>query len=387
MEDINILYRRTRPYLLALAGVGLLAFLLTLLLSSPERAWANLLLGNYFFLQIALFGTVFVALNYVFNSGWAVVFRRLPEAMSAYLPVGAALMLLLLLGLPQLYLWARPEEVAHHPLLLHKAAYLNVPGFILRLVLAFGVWITFSLLLRGHSQQQDPDGVLKHTRKKQTLSAVFMMLFMATFVFTSVDWLMSLEPEWFSSMFPVYTGAGLLLGGTAALSIGLLYLRRRQAFPGITDSHPYELARMLCATSTFWMYIWFSQYMLIYYANIPEESAYYAHRLVGSWSILFVLNPVLNWLIPLVILLPGTARRSPQWLMRAAVIVLIGRWLDIYLMVMPSVGNTPRIGLPEIFIFAGLLALFVFAVLGAFRSAPPIPAGDPYLAESVKLNT
>lgn len=384
MDRLNHLAVRYRATLLVLTAVGLLAFAITARYS-PQRAWLNLLLANFYFVSIALYGVVFVALTHIFSAGWAVAFRRVPEAMSTYLFVGALFMLALFFGRFHLYAWARPDVLANNPHLQHKAVYLNTPFLFGRMAVAFAVWILFSHLLRAHSKQQDADGDLAHTRKNQTYSAIFLLLFALTFIFTSIDWIMSLEPEWHSTIFPVYSAAGLLLGGTAAMAVFLIFLQTGTFLPGVTNHHIYELARIICATSTFWAYIWFSQYMLIYYTNIPDEAVYFVHRLTRGRSFLFLLNPVLNWLIPLVILIPASARRSPKWLLRACAIVLMGRWLDIYLLVVSAGGRQIQFGLPEVFIFLGFAALFILTSLRTFRAGEPVPRQDPYLVESLHM--
>jgi len=378
------LYLRSRWYLLLLAGGGAAAFGIGQLLA-PERAWANLLLANFYFLCLALFGLIFVGACYVLSAGWAVVFRRLPEAMSAYLPIGALLALVLFVGRGHLYPWARPEVVAAEAHLQHKAAYLNSGFFLARLVFAFAVWMAFAAVLRYHSRRQDESGAVSHTRSNQIWSAFFLLALALTFVFSSIDWIMSLEPKWYSTIFPVYCGAGLLLGGTAALSVLLIYARRRGVIPGVTDNHINELSRLICASGTFWAYVWFSQFMLIYYTNIPEETVYFVRRVSGGWLALFYLNPILNWLLPLIMLIPAGARRSSRWLWRAAVLVLVGRWLDLYLLVMPALHLRLQVGLVEALLFGGIGALFLLALLRSFRSASPVPHKDPYLVESLHL--
>jgi Ni/Fe-hydrogenase subunit HybB-like protein len=370
--------------LLPLSFVGAIAFALALV-QTPERAWANLLISNYFFVSLALFGAVFVALSYVFSSGWAVVFRRVPEAMTAYLPVGAALMLALYFGCSELYLWARPEAVAGNTHLQHKAVYLNVPFFFARMVVAFAVWLVLVHLLRRHSRQQDLDGAPAHTRQNQVYAAVFMGLFAVTFIFSVFDWIMSLEPEWYSTMFPLYNFAGLFLSGVAAMLLLVIALGTRGLLPGVTVHHIHELGRILAAAGTFWFYVWFSQSMLIYYTNIPEEAVYYARRLAHGGHVHFFLTPVLCWLVPLTIMLSSRARRSLRWLAVAALVALAGRWLDLYMLIMPAVSPTFRFTLLDFLIPLGLLPLFLIAAAHSFRRAEPVPRHDPYLAESVHL--
>jgi Ni/Fe-hydrogenase subunit HybB-like protein len=370
--------------LLPLAFAGLIAFVVALV-RTPERAWASLLIGNYFFVSLALFGAVFVALSYVFSSGWAVVFRRVPEAMTAYLPIGAALMLALYFGRSELYLWARPEAVAGNAHLQHKAVYLNVPFFFARMVVAFAVWLFLVHLLRRHSRQQDLDGAPAHTRQNQVYAAVFMGLFAVTFIFSVFDWVMSLEPEWYSTMFPLYNFAGLFLSGVAAMLLLVIALGTRGLLPGVTGHHLHELGRIMAAAGTFWFYVWFSQSMLIYYTNIPEEAVYYVRRLEHGGPALFYLTPVLCWFVPLVIMLSSRARRSLRWLTVAALVALAGRWLDVYLLVMPAVSPAFQLSPVDFLIPLGLLPIFLIAFTRSFCQAEPVPRNDPYLAESVHL--
>src|SRR5262249_9692877 len=203
---------------------------------------------------------------------------------------------------------------------------------------------------------------------------------------------------------PLYVASGLFLGGTAAMIVLVIGFQERGLLTGVTQHHHYELARMLCAASAVWVFIWFSQYMLIYYTNIPEEAAYYARQFTGSGRLLFLLNPALTALIPLVALIPVRTQRSPRWLLRISAVVLIGRWLDLYLLIMPALGwqsettgrpppgavlplaQPPRIGVAEIGIFLVFLPLFLLPVVDSFRRAEALPRRDPYLVESASLH-
>jgi Ni/Fe-hydrogenase subunit HybB-like protein len=371
--------------LLALEIAGLLAFAAGFA-HSPQRAWADLLLGSFYFVGLALFGTVFVALTYVFNSGWAVVFRRVPEAMSAALPLGAALMLALYFGRPELYSWARPEVVAQHPLLQHKAAYLNVPFFFLRMAVTFAVWITFSHLLRRHSRQQDLDGDPIHSRINQTYSAGFLILCTITFIFSSFDWIMSLEPEWYSTIFPVYLFSGLFVGGAAAMTILVICLQAQGLLTGVSTHHRDALGKILVAAGGFWAFVGFSQYMLIYYTNIPNEAVFYMERLAHGGRIIWMLAVVLSWLLPMLLLIPARCRRSHGCLLAACAMALAGHWLDLHFLIMPALGQPLAPQLSDVGIFLALLPLFVLPILGSFRKADPLPRRDPYLGESLAMH-
>ncbi|MBI3921034.1 MAG: hypothetical protein HY318_06395 [Armatimonadetes bacterium] len=374
-----------RKALTAVAVVGLITFLATLLLA-PDRAWGSLLLGNFFALTLALGGGAFVAMNYVFRSGWAVAFRRVPEAMTAYLPFGALLMLVTLLGKSQLYPWTHLDVVLADPHMQHKAPYLNLPFFFVRMVIAFAVWIGFTQAICRHSQQQDKDGDLDHTRRNQVLSAVFLILFAITFIFASFDWVMSLQPKWFSTIFPGYMFAGSLLGGTAVMIILTSQLKQRGLLTSVTDHHLYEMSRLLAGVSTFWAYMWFCQYILTYYTNIPEEAVFFTHWRTGSFALLFPLNLVLNWVIPMLMLVSVRSRRDPQALTKISAVVVVGRWVDLYQNIIPAVVKPLRLGLPEVVIFVACLALFALTFNHAFRKAGPTPTHDPYLTESLHMH-
>ncbi|PIU66584.1 MAG: hypothetical protein COS85_04290 [Armatimonadetes bacterium CG07_land_8_20_14_0_80_59_28] len=384
MKQIENDVAKRRKLMTGLIGAGALSFFVYLVIA-PHRAWASLLLGNFYVLSLALFGVVFVAVNAIFNGAWATAFRRIPEAMVAYLPVAAALMLLTFVGHRSLYPWSCPEIVATDSLIQSKTTYLNTEFFLVRLVIAFGVWWGFSRALRAHSVQQDADGLVEHTRRIQALSAAFLIAFAVTFIFASFDWLMSLQPKWYSTIFPGYLFAGLLLAGSAAMLILVVWFRERGVLQRVTDHHLYELSRLLMAASTFWAYMWFCQYMLIYYTNIPEETVFYAQWRTGPWALLFPLNLILNWILPLVMFIRIRGRREGVTLVRVGAVVLLGRFIDLYQVIMPSVDSRLHVGFPEILVPAALLAVFLLLFFRRFQSAAPEPRQDPYLIESAGM--
>ncbi len=208
-----------------------------------------------------------------------------------------------------------------------------------------------------------------------------------TFTLSSVDWVMSLEPLWYSTIFAFYNFAGVLLSGLAALILTVLWLERSGPLRGVlTGEHLHDLGKLLFAFSSFWMYIWFSQYMLIWYANVPEETAYFVRRVHGFWLPLLLASLALNWLVPFGMLLRRDAKRRRSILGAVAATVLVGRWVDLYLMIFPSVvGDTPRIGIWEIGVTAGGVGVFSLALAWILKSAPAVPVGDPQLADSLRI--
>jgi len=299
------------------------------------------------------------------------------------LPLAAVLLGVVWIARPQLYPWttASSVEAASSPAMAFKLAWLSRPFFLFRAAAFLIIWIGFAVAIRRASLRQDGDGDRRWTRANVRLSAAFLLVFGVTFTLASFDWVMSLEPLWYSTIFGVYNFAGLFLSGLAAIVLIALWLERAGPLRHVlTDDHLHDLGKLLFAFSVFWMYIWFSQYMLIWYTNIPEETAYFVRRAHGGWFVLFLANVVLNWLVPFVVLLRRDAKRRRQTLGLVAAIVLVGRWLDVYLLIFPAVvGDAPRIGLWELGLTAGGLGAFGLALVWALRGASAVPLADPDL--------
>ena len=377
------LYRAPRSILVLCGAFAILggAALAAGLLQSPERAWLNLFLVSYFLLSLGLGSLLFVAIQYVSGAGWSVPLRRVPEAMTAILPVAALGLGVVFLARPELYPWA-DETGTVTPL---RHAWFNWPFFLGRAAFYLACWIALGLTLVRVSRRQDRDGEPSHTRTNVRLSAVFLVVFAVTFWLASQDWLMSLDAEWTSTIFAVYQFGGLLLGGVAGITLLAACLRWLGPFRNVfVGSRVHDLGKLLFGFSSFWMYLWFCQYMLIWYVNTPEEAAWYTRRLNGDWATLFILNIVLSWGIPFVVLLSQAAKRRVAVLAAVSVVVLAGRWLDLYLQILPPSGNAPLAGAAwEIGLAVGAMGLFALAFFAALGRAAVLPVGDPFLAESL----
>lgn len=371
---------------LALRGVAIVALggLAGSIAASPERGFSSLLASSFHFLTLGLGGVVLLALFHVAKAAWLVPLKRVPEALGAYVLAGAASMLLVLPGVHSLYHWSHAEAVAADPILRAKSAYLDVPFFAARMAAALLVWCAFSAALRRLSLRQDADRSVEHTHRAVALSAGFLAVFAVTFSMASFDWLMSLEPHWVSTIFAFYNIAGLLAGGVAAVTAVTLFLRRRGLLPQVTTEHLHNLGKLLLGFCTLWAYMWLSQFLLIWYANLPEETPYYLTRTQGGWGFLFWANLIIGWTVPFLLLLRRRAKRSEGALIIASAVVLAARWLDAYLMVMPANHAVhPGIGLPELAGYLGVGAVFVLVVERALGRAPLLPAADPYLTEGL----
>ncbi len=363
--------------------LGLLVFIVGLFLA-PERIWPNFLINEFFLLNLGLGAVFFLAVLYVSNAGWAAAFRRVPEAVTSVLPVAGVGAVILIFGIHTLYEWSHETTVMMDPILRGKSAWLNEPFFIVRLALYFALWIFFARIMMKQSLRQDEDGKLEHTFKNVRNSAIFLIVGTITFVLASIDMIMSLQPHWYSTVFSLITLSGMITSSLAAIIILMVILRASGLKKIITREHLHTMSNLLLSFSVFWVYMWVSQHMLIWYSNIPEETSYYIFRHFGGWGSLSFLNVVLNWLVPFLALLPRVSKRSDKILLQVSIVVLVGHWLDLYIMVMPPLmGNEPTLGVWEIGTFIGMLALFFGVVLRKLQSIPLVPVNDPYLVESL----
>ena len=404
---------RSRYVLTVLVILGVAAFA-TGLVRAPERAWYNLLLHNFYFLSLSMMGAIFVAMHTLARAGWPTVFRRVPEAMLGYLPAGTLLTFALFFGMHSIYHWTHHATVEADSLLQEKHALLNVPGFFIRMLVYLGLWSVLARILVRQSRRQDSAGepttlpteenatesvgdagntrsrsparsaVIVLVARNVRVSAAFLIIFAITFSLASIEWVMSLEPHWFSTLFPWYVLSSAFASGVALITILVLTLRRRGFFPEINRHHLHDLGKYVFALSCFWGYLWFSQYMLIWYTNLPEETSYYILR-GGSWSGLFLTNAVLNLGVPFLLLLPASWKQSPRLLLVVCLIVFVGHWLDFYLMVMPSLMTSgPVFGLYELGVGIGVCALFLLCFDAVLRRHPLLPKNDPFFEESLR---
>jgi hypothetical protein len=368
---------------LGLVLLGCFAFVAGAVLA-PPRAWASLLLVSCYLLGLGLGGAVLVALFYVTGAGWGVALRRVPEAMIALLPAAALGLGLVLLAYPQLYPWSDPAQggVSLSPF---QRIWLTRPFFLLRSLVYLALWITLAFAIVRVSRRQDQTGAAALTTRNVSLSALFLVVFAVTCWLASTDWIMSLEPRWSSTIFGVYNFAGIFLSALAAVSVVAVALYWQGPFRRVlTPQHWHDLGTLLFSFSSFWMYIWFCQYLLIWYVNNPEEAVYYWRRQQPGWQVLFLLNVALNWGVPFVVLLFRSAKENPGMLLAVAASVLLGRWLDLYLMILRPVGGaTPLPDAWGVGVFLGALGLAVVRIGRALGRARLLPIRDPLLAESL----
>ncbi len=353
---------------------------------APERTWPNVLLAGYYVIGLSLGAGVFIALQYISNAGWSVAIRRVPEAVASAFPLGAAMMVVALAGIPVLYEWSHADAVAADPVLSGKAAWLNVPFFIARMAVYFAVWGWLLGRILSTSRRQDADGDPGLTGLNKRYSVAFVASFAFTFTIASMDWIMSIEPHWYSTIFGIYNFSGIFVAGLSAIAIVSIVLRRSGHFREVlNDRHLLNLGRLIFAFSTFWMYIWFSQYLLIWYTNIPEEVVYMIRREEGSWVIFTVVNVLFNWLIPFVVLLPRWTKRNEGLLLKICIITLVGHWIDLFWMILPPfMPAAPVVDAWEVGPLLFALPLFFVIVFRTLSRHAIVPARDPMLVESLE---
>ena len=352
--------------------------------TAPDRIWSNLLVVTFFLVTLGLGGAAFVALTYITNASWNVAFRRIPEAMAVLLAPASVALLAVLAVRREQYGW-HPHEAGDAGTFWFKELWATPSFWMIRAVIYVALWIVLSRALVTLSRRQDKSGSVGLTHMNKRLSAVFLVVFAVTFSLASCDWLMLLEPMWFSTIWGVYNFAGMMQATVAVMIVLAIILRTRGPLRDVfSDDHLHDLGKLLLGFSCFWMYIWFSQYMLIWYTNIPEETSYLIPRTQGPWGPLMVLNIVLNWIAPFLILLPRPCKRSESVMAKVALVVLVGRCLDLYLMVFPStMGPAPMFGIWEVASLALLVGMFGWLFFRSFAKASPVPSGDPLLGESL----
>ncbi|RKD12440.1 quinol:cytochrome C oxidoreductase [Pelobium manganitolerans] len=376
---------------LSLIGIviGVLAIAYGFVTGATERTFLNLLLMSYYFACVCAAGLFFCAVQFVAQAGWSTSLLRVPQAFSKVLPFASIILVIVVtagLFSHNLYnSWNHHGEGggAHHfsP---SKEFYLSPAFFLLRLVVFLAAYSFFGWFLSKLSVNEDIHGGLKSYEKSIKYSTIFLVIFGFTTPIWAFDTIMSLEAHWFSTMFGWYNFAAMWVSGMAAISIVVILLKKAGHMPWIRDSHIHNLGLFVFAFSIFWTYIWFAQFLLIYYANMPEETVYFYKRWEGFYLPLFWLNLIINFMSPVLILMSRDAKRKVNVLLGVSILLICGHWLDYYMMIMPgTIGENAGFGIIEIGVFLGFAGLFTFSVLSSLSKAPLAPKNHPFMEESL----
>ncbi|SKA12399.1 hypothetical protein SAMN04488128_102943 [Chitinophaga eiseniae] len=401
MKDQFVVPARLKKTSFVLMGVGLLTLLIGLIAFQGENAtrfWAGLLQNSSFFLLITLASTFFIAATTLAHGGWQIAFRRVPEAISMAVPALCAILFIILMiivfgGKEHIFHWLNAHHVAEDKILTWKAAFLNKGFFTTATIITMGLWIFFTLKLRNMSIEEDGWDLKPETgRKLIWRNTVWCGGFLVVFTLsvgstTPWLWLMSIDAHWFSTMYSWYTFASSWVSGLSLIALFVVYLKKHGYLTYVNEEHLHDLGKFIFAFSIFWTYLWFSQYMLIWYANMPEETEYFQPRVWGEWRPIFFLNLLINFITPLLFLMKRDTKRNYTSVAFIAVVVIAGHWLDFWQMVGP--GTYKHLVFPwyELGLGLGFVGLIIFLVANALTKAPLVPKNHPYLKESIVHHT
>ena len=348
-----------------------------------NRPYAALYVAAFFFMMIALGVLAFYAIQYASQAGWSPVLYRVMEAITYYLLPGALIVLLIaIIGDKHIFIWMDPEVVAHDELIQGKSSWLNKPWFIIRALIFIGGWSLYRYFSRKFSLAQDNDTGNKYFKLNFRISAAFLVFFIYTESMMSWDWIMSVDPHWFSTLFGWYLLASMLVSGITVIALITIYLKSKGHLDIVNDSHLHDLAKFMFGFSVFWTYLWFSQFMLIWYANIPEEVTYYITR-IEDYTIPFFGMIIMNFIFPFLVLINSDYKRIPWFIVMAGIVILVGHYVDVFNMIMPAtVVDRWYFGLPEISALALFSGLFILIVFYSLSKAPLLAKGNPYIKES-----
>nr|AOE09627.1 quinol:cytochrome C oxidoreductase [uncultured bacterium]CCG00335.1 conserved hypothetical protein, membrane [uncultured Flavobacteriia bacterium] len=355
-----------------------------------NKPWAALYVAAFFFMMISLGTLAFYAINRAAQAGWSPALFRVMEGITGYLLPGALIVFVILflsgMHLNHLFIWMDPEVVAHDKLIKGKVGFLNVPGFLIRALIYIGGWTTYRYFSRKFSLAQDQATDASNHKKNFRISAGFLVFFIVTESMMSWDWVMSIDPHWFSTLFGWYVFASMFVSGVTAIALITIYLKSNGYLEKVNDSHIHDLGKFMFGISIFWTYLWFSQFMLIWYSNIPEEVTYFITR-IEDYNLPFFGMLVMNFIFPLLILMNSDYKRINYFIVMAGIVIILGHYIDVFNMIMPSaVGDQWFIGLAEIGGFLFFLGLFIFVVFKEISKAPLYAAGDPLMGESERFH-
>jgi len=392
---------------MGLIGAGIIALLYGLIMlhpfsheSSSTRFWAVLLQNCTFWLMICNASMFFIGVTTLAMGGWQVALRRVPEAISSVVPVLGIICFLILMAIVwgdrhDIYHWVDAEAVSKDKILLGKKGFLNPVFFSIFSAITIFLWYFLGKKMRQLSLESDNAGHMdyeegdKWIKKNIIYASLFIVVFGLT-VGSTIPWLwiMSIDAHWYSTMFSWYTFASTFVAGLSLMALYIVFLKNRGQLEYVTEEHVHDIGKFMFAFSVFWTYLWFSQYMLIWYANIPEETGYFKIRVQGPYRGIFFLNLILNFICPLLILMKKSSKRNYTLLTFMAILIIFGHWIDFWQMVMPGALKDKGELMPFEF---GIAALFIGIIMwrvGAFLSSNPLTAKNhPFLKESMIHHT
>lgn len=357
------------------------------------RLWANVWLNAIYFTGISVIGMFFISYNYLAQAGWSSAFKRIPEAMPAYLPfMGVIVLAVFFIAGHDLFHWTHeglydPKSEEYDPIIAGKQGFLNTPFYVIRVVLYFTLWYVLWRMLRNYSLQEDLYGGTDYYEKSIKFGTAFLVVFAVTSSTSAWDFVMSIDSHWFSTMFGWYTLASWHVTGLAVITLTVVTLKEQGYLKIVNESHLHDLGKFMFAFSIFWTYVWFAQFMLIYYANLPEETIYYRERFSGFGGIYlapFFINLLLNFAFPFLVLMTRDAKRTYIFLKIAAWGIIVGHYFDFYTNIMPgTVGEYGGFGPIEFGMILIFACGFIWTLSTQLTKANLIPKNHPMLEEAL----
>ena len=351
-----------------------------------NKPWAALYVGAFFFFMISLGVLAFYAIQRAAQAGWSPLLFRVMEGITSYLVPGGIIVFVILvlsvMHMNHLFVWMDADVVAHDELIQGKVGYLNPTFFLIRAAIFLGGWIFYREYSRKLSLRQDESDDNSNFKLNFRWSAGFLVFYLVSESMMSWDWIMSVDPHWFSTLFGWYVFASMFVSGITVIAMVTIYLKSKGLLPDVNNSHIHDLAKFMFGISIFWTYLWFSQFMLIWYSNIPEEVTYYVTRIEDFRSPFFGMV-AMNFLFPVLLLMNSDYKRINWFVVLAGIVILSGHYLDIFNMIMPAtVGDQWSIGIPEIGAVLFFAGLFIFWVFKALATVPLQPKRNPFIEES-----
>ncbi|MEO7979204.1 quinol:cytochrome C oxidoreductase [Flavobacterium sp.] len=356
-----------------------------------NKPWSALYVACIFFLLLSMGVLAFYAIQQVAQAGWSPVLFRVMQGLTSYLPVGSVIffILLILCGLHfnHIFVWLAegvtdPKSPNYDAIIAGKSGYLNFPFWIIRAAVFLIGWNLYRFYSRKNCLAQDDANDDLFYKKNFNISAGFLVFFIVSESIMSWDWIMSFDPHWFSTLFGWYVFASFFVSGITAIALITVYLKSKGYLEFVNTSHIHDLAKFMFGISIFWTYLWFSQFMLIWYANIPEEVTYFVTR-IELYNLPFFGAVVMNFVFPLLILINTDFKRISWVIIMAGIVILLGHYIDFFNMIMPgTVGDRWYIGISEIASILFFFGLFIFVVFSALTKAPLLAKRNPFIEES-----
>jgi len=350
------------------------------------KAWTSFLRAHFYFMQISIGALFFVVITWVTTSMWSAPVRRVAEGMTAYLPFTLVSTVILFFGMKHLFIWTHPDVVSSDPIISGKQGYLNPTFFMIRTLVAVLGWNFFQRKIVGSALATDHGANYKSVYlSNRKTGVVFLVFFAITFSMAAFDQLMSLDPHFFSTMFGVYTFAGTYQTFFAVLAIITILLKRKGYLAKlVNENHLHDISKLMFAFTVFWAYTGFSQYMLIWYANLPEETGYFIARFNPGWEWWSIGLFLGKFVVPFFLLLPRTFKRSESAVLIASIWILGTQYFDLNWLIQPQVYPAfPHLTLVDVSVWLGFLGVFGLMVTRFYKKHNLVTINDPYLPESV----